>query len=180
MLLIPVCRKELWILFRTMVIENRYVRDYFVPLAILLLNWAVLCNDYPWLAEWHKEHCMLSEHIWRIEMNMSLAICVIISVLCKICEKLHKKALLLFLTETRSLSPSQHGFLPRRSCLSNLILQEERVTRLLDEGHTVHWRLPASMESNAKSSRMPLRSRGRLSPPCVLHPTHGLHVLPEG
>ncbi len=47
-------------------------------------------------------------------------------------------ALFLFLTETRSLSPSQHGFLPRRSCLSNLILQEERVTRLLDEGHTVY------------------------------------------
>ncbi len=45
--------------------------------------------------------------------------------------------LLLFLTETRSLSPSQHGFLPRQSRLSNLILQEERVTRLLDEGHTV-------------------------------------------
>ncbi len=43
----------------------------------------------------------------------------------------------MFLTETQSLSPSQHGFLPRRSCLSNLILQEERVTRLLDEGHTV-------------------------------------------
>ncbi len=43
----------------------------------------------------------------------------------------------MFLTETRSLSPSQHGFLPRRSFLSNLILQEERVTRLLDEGHTV-------------------------------------------
>ncbi len=54
-------------------------------------------------------------------------------------EKLLKKALLLFLTETRSLSPSQHGFLPRRSFLveSNLILQKERVTRLLDEGHTV-------------------------------------------
>ncbi len=48
-----------------------------------------------------------------------------------------KKALILFLTETRSLSPSQHGFLLRRACLSNLILQEERVTRLLDEGHTV-------------------------------------------
>ncbi len=59
------------------------------------------------------------------------------SVLCKIFEKLLKKTLLLFLTETRSLSPSQHGFLPRRSCLSNLILQEERVTLLLDEGHAV-------------------------------------------
>ncbi len=31
----------------------------------------------------------------------------------------------------------QHGFLPRRSCLCNLILQEERVLRVLDEGHTV-------------------------------------------
>ncbi len=59
------------------------------------------------------------------------------SVLCKIFEKWLKKALLLFLTETRSVSPSQHGFLPRRSCLSSLILQEKRATRLLDEGHTV-------------------------------------------
>ncbi len=59
------------------------------------------------------------------------------SVLCKIFEKLLKRVLLLFLTAIRSLSPSQHGFLPRRSCLSNLILQEGRATRLLDEGHTV-------------------------------------------
>ncbi len=55
----------------------------------------------------------------------------------EVIQKIAKKALLLFLTETQSLSPSQHGFLPRRSCLSNLILQEEHVTRLLDEGHTV-------------------------------------------
>ncbi len=76
---------------------------------------------------------------------------------------------LLIRDETRSLSPSQHGFLPRRSCLSNLFLQDERVTRFLDEGHTVDlvyldfakafdsvnhdkltiltsWSLPASME----------------------------------
>ncbi len=45
--------------------------------------------------------------------------------------------MLLFLIETRSLPPSQYDFLPRRSCLSNLILQEERVTRLMDEGPTV-------------------------------------------
>ncbi len=70
-------------------------------------------------------------------MYMSLTICVIISVLRKIFENFLKKALLLFLTETRSLSPSQHGFLPSRACLSNLILQEEHVTRVLDEGHTV-------------------------------------------
>ncbi len=48
------------------------------------------------------------------------------SALCKIFEKLLKKALLLFLTETRSLSRSKHGF-----------LQGERVNRLLYEGYTV-------------------------------------------
>ncbi len=42
-----------------------------------------------------------------------------------------------FLTETRSFSPKLHGFLPRRSSLRNLPLQEERVTRLVDEGHTM-------------------------------------------
>ncbi len=50
------------------------------------------------------------------------------------CTKFLKRALLLFLTATRSLSTSQHGFLPRRSCLYNFILQEQR---LLDEGHTM-------------------------------------------
>ncbi len=49
-------------------------------------------------------------------------------VLCKIFGQLLKQAMLLFLTEIRSLSPSQLGFLPRRCCLSSLILQEERVT----------------------------------------------------
>ncbi len=52
------------------------------------------------------------------------------SVLCEIFERIHKKDLLSFLADTRSLSPSQHGFLPRRSCLSSLILQEERVASL--------------------------------------------------
>ncbi len=56
------------------------------------------------------------------------------SVLCKIFQKLLKKGSTL-VSEARSLSPSQHGFL--RICLSNLILQEERDTIFLDEGHTV-------------------------------------------
>ncbi len=55
------------------------------------------------------------------------------SVLCKIFEKLLKKSLVLFLTEIRSLSTRRHGFLPRRFCFPNFILQEERVTRLLDD-----------------------------------------------
>ncbi len=48
-----------------------------------------------------------------------------------------KRALLSFLSDTRPISPYQHGFIPRGSCLSNLLVFEEAVTRMMDEGHTV-------------------------------------------
>ncbi len=35
-----------------------------------------------------------------------------------------------------SFSPNQHGFHSRQSFLSNFLLQEEPVTRLMDAGHT--------------------------------------------
>ncbi len=41
------------------------------------------------------------------------------------------------LCEPRSTSLHQHGFLPRRSCPSNLQVFPEMVTRMMDEGHTV-------------------------------------------
>ncbi len=39
----------------------------------------------------------------------------------------------------RTASPHQHGFLPGRSRLSNLLAFEEAVTRMMDEGHTVNF-----------------------------------------
>ena len=41
-----------------------------------------------------------------------------------------------FFIQTGFLSPLQHGFVPRRSCLSNLLITEERVTRIIDSGET--------------------------------------------
>ncbi len=61
----------------------------------------------------------------------------LISIICKIFERILKRALLSFLSDARSISPYQHGFLPRRSCLSNLLVFEEAVTRMINEGHTV-------------------------------------------
>ncbi len=59
--------------------------------------------------------------------------------ICKIFERILKKGLVLLLNETRAISPHQHGFLPRRSYLSNLLIFEEAVTRMMDhEGHTVY------------------------------------------
>ncbi len=54
----------------------------------------------------------------------------------KIFEKILKKALLSFLSETMVITPHQHGYLPRRCCLSNLLVFEEAVTGMMDEGHT--------------------------------------------
>ncbi len=54
----------------------------------------------------------------------------------KIFERILKRALLSFLSDTRSISSHQHGFLLRRSCLSNLLVFEEVVTHVMDEGHT--------------------------------------------
>ncbi len=59
------------------------------------------------------------------------------SIICQIYETNLKKAHLSFLSEALSISPHQHGFLPRRSCLSNLLVFEEVVTRMMDEGHAV-------------------------------------------
>ncbi len=46
-------------------------------------------------------------------------------------------ALLSFLNDTRSISPHQHGFLPRRSYVANLLILEEAVTRTVGVGHAV-------------------------------------------
>ncbi len=46
-------------------------------------------------------------------------------------------ALLSSLSDTRPISPHQHGFKPRRSCLPNLLVFEEAVTRMMNEGRAV-------------------------------------------
>ncbi len=61
----------------------------------------------------------------------------LISIIYKIFERILKKAFLCIPSETRTISPHQRGFLPRRSCLSNLLVFGEAVTRIMNEGHTV-------------------------------------------
>jgi len=39
--------------------------------------------------------------------------------------------------DNQGLRPSQHGFMKRRSCLTNLISSYDQVTRLVDEGKAV-------------------------------------------
>ncbi len=55
------------------------------------------------------------------------------SVICKLFEWILEKCLLSFLSETLASSSHQHSFLPRCSCLSNLLV----FTCMTDEGHTV-------------------------------------------
>ena len=59
------------------------------------------------------------------------------SIPCKILERQIKAALLSHLTVNQAICPQQHGFLPAKSCLSNLLVLEDKVTKLLDEGNYV-------------------------------------------
>ncbi len=53
---------------------------------------------------------------------------------CKIPERIAKANTLQYLKTASILSDAQHGFLTRRSCLTNLIVAEVLVTGMTDQG----------------------------------------------
>ena len=61
----------------------------------------------------------------------------LISVICKLLERLIKDHTLDFLVKHKLLNPSQHGFLKVRSCLTNMLCFLEEITKWLDEGSPV-------------------------------------------
>ena len=56
------------------------------------------------------------------------------SIPCKIMERILKKRILTHLTENGLISPLQHGFLPGRSCITNMLLFTDSLTQARDEG----------------------------------------------
>ena len=52
-------------------------------------------------------------------------------------ESLIRDAMIEFLITNNLICSSQHGFLPGRSTLTNLLEYLEKLTRLIDEGHQV-------------------------------------------
>ncbi len=55
---------------------------------------------------------------------------------CKVFGRILKRAILSFLIQCKALTGCQYGFLPQRSCLSNLLILEETISRLMDDGNT--------------------------------------------
>ncbi len=58
------------------------------------------------------------------------------SVVCKVFERILKRAILSFLIPSKALTGCQHGSLSRRSCLSNFLILEETIARFMDNGNT--------------------------------------------
>lgn len=58
-------------------------------------------------------------------------------ILCKVMESIIRDAMIDFLLSNKLICSSQHGFLPGRSTLTNLLEYLETLTRLIDEGHAV-------------------------------------------
>ncbi len=59
------------------------------------------------------------------------------SVVCKILERIWKANIRQYLKKSSLLSDAQHGFVPRRSCQANLIIAEELITGMTDQGEPV-------------------------------------------
>ena len=58
-------------------------------------------------------------------------------ILCKIMESLIRDAIIQHLTSNNIILPSQHGFMQRKSCMTNLLEYLEVLTKLVDEGHSI-------------------------------------------
>ena len=56
---------------------------------------------------------------------------------CRVLESILRDQIILHLQKYDLIAKSQHGFLPHRSCLTNLLEFLEVITKLLDEGHSV-------------------------------------------
>ena len=58
-------------------------------------------------------------------------------VLCKVMESILRDAMVLHLSQFNFIRASQHGFMARKSCLTNLLEYLEELTTLVDQGHAV-------------------------------------------
>jgi len=56
------------------------------------------------------------------------------SIPCKILETIIKDDIMAHLMNHRLIKDSQHGFMPRRSCATNLVIFQDRVTKAIDSG----------------------------------------------
>ena len=58
-------------------------------------------------------------------------------VLCKVMESILRDSIVLHLSKYNLIRASQHGFMARKSCLTNLLEYLEELTSLVDQGHAV-------------------------------------------
>nr|VZH94033.1 unnamed protein product [Spirometra erinaceieuropaei] len=106
-----------------------------MPLSMLLhtsFDTGYLSPDWKsaWITPLYKGRSRVSANNYR---PVSL-----ISICCKIMEKIIKQQLMQFLEQNHLLSDSQHGFRESRSCVTNLLYYLEHWTRAVDRGDMVH------------------------------------------
>ena len=59
------------------------------------------------------------------------------SQICKLCESILRDAMVQYIESNGLIKESQHGFRRGRSCLTNLLIFLDKITRDMDEGHNV-------------------------------------------
>jgi hypothetical protein len=69
------------------------------------------------------------------------------SVQCKIMESILKTRIMEHLLDNKLICPSQHGFMPGKSCALNLTVFLKKATRAVDEGKKIDFFLPGLRQS---------------------------------
>ncbi len=104
------------------------------PLAKLYNN-ALATGKIP--VEWKSSViCPIYKKVCKSNAASCRPICLA-SVVCKILERLVKANILQYIKTASTFSDARHGFTPRRSCLTNLIVAKELVTSMADRDEAV-------------------------------------------
>ncbi len=80
--------------------------------------------------------CPIHKNGYKKDVANNRPICLT-SEVCKILERILKANIRQLLKTASLLSDAQHDFVPRRSCLTHLIIAEELVTGVIDQGEPV-------------------------------------------
>ncbi len=113
----------------------RVLNSHSAPVLAQMFNLSLQTAQVP--EDWRRAIVTLVAKPSRTTYPRQFRPISLTSVVCKILETILKKKLQSHLSQLSLLTKRQHGFLPRRSTVANLLSAEETVTRWLDEGNTV-------------------------------------------
>jgi len=111
------------------------IKEIIAKPLTLLFNKSLETNEVP--SDWKRANVTLifkKGNKSNVENYRPISLTALLG---KVMEKIIKKYIDNLLEETNKINTSQHGFTEGRSCLSNLLLCQDSITNMIDEGSAI-------------------------------------------